>query len=78
MSLKQDLLERLANVKPNHGGYRKAQDALSEIQKLRRERDEALAERTSLLDRIAGQKRRIETLESELSVINERHAAEAA
>lgn len=78
MSLKQDLLVRLANVKPTHGGYRKAQDCIVEIQKIRRERDDALSERTSLLDRIAGQKKRIEALESELDATNARSAAQAA
>lgn len=78
MSLKQDLLVRLANVKPTHGGYRKAQDCIVEIQKIRRERDDALAERTSLLDRVSYLRRRVNELEAELTSVSARNAAERA
>jgi len=33
---KADILERLSAIKPNHGGYRKAQDAMIEIAALRK------------------------------------------
>lgn len=33
---KADILDRLATIKQNHGSYRKAQDAMQEIAKLRK------------------------------------------
>jgi hypothetical protein len=71
--MSRDLLDRLGAVKPNHGNYRKAQDAIAEILKSRRERDEALAERTSLLERISSQKRHIDRLEVALVEANAKH-----
>lgn len=69
----KDIIERLQAIRPNHGSYRKAQDAVSEILKNRRERDEALAERTSLLERISSQKRHIDRLEVSLIEANAKH-----
>lgn len=74
----KSILERLDAVKPSHGTYRKARDAFNEIVNCRRERDEALAERTSLLDRIASLKRQNEALISKLGDTSARHAAERA
>ena len=34
--VKPDILVRLGNIKPNHGSYRKAQDAMIEITNLRK------------------------------------------
>ena len=79
--MSRDLLERLGAIKSNHGNYRKAQDAIKEITKTRRERDEALAERTSLLERISSQKRHIDRLEVALVEAKLKHTganAEAA
>lgn len=66
------ILERLARVKPRQGSYAVCRDAIKEIQSLsamslKRERDEALAERTFLLDRINSQKRLIADLEAALN-----------
>jgi hypothetical protein len=67
------IVERLSRVKPGNGAsHAMARDALKEILRLsestlKHERDEALAERTSLLDRIASQKRVIAELEATLN-----------
>lgn len=34
---KPDILDRLGTIKPNHGSYRKAQDAMIEIANLRKQ-----------------------------------------
>lgn len=66
------IIERLARVKPGNGApYAMARDALAELLRLnksalKRERDEALAERTSLLDRLANQRSVIEGLTRDL------------
>lgn len=66
------IVERLARVKPGNGApYAMARDALAELRRLsestlKRERDEALAERTSLLDRLANQRNVIEGLTRDL------------
>jgi hypothetical protein len=66
------VVERLARVKPSHGAYALARDAIEQLKALseatlKRERDEALAERTSLLDRISKQKQLIAELDAALN-----------
>lgn len=83
MRVKGTIVERLSRVKPSHGAYRMAQDAIKEIQTLsvmtlRRERDEALAERTHLLDRLANQRSVIEGLSRDLEDARKLYARDLA